>query len=88
MNLRGINEKETKPSKARAVAPKKEKLVFPAYLSSLPYSTPVCLKPTHDLKPLIKRYFSLKLFKFFTTFLLIKQKSPPFLGTSISLSFD
>ena len=88
INLRGIKEKDTKPSKAKAVAPKKEKLVFPAYLSFLSYSIPVCLKPTHDLNPRINKFFSLKLFKFFTTFLFIKQKSPPFLGTSISLSLE
>ena len=35
INLKGNKEKDTKPSKAKAVAPKKEKLVFPAYLLSL-----------------------------------------------------
>ena len=32
---------DTNPSKAKAVAPKNEKLVFPAYLPSLSYSIPV-----------------------------------------------
>ena len=70
------------------VAPKKEKFVLPAYLASLSYLTPVCLKPTHERKPLKNKFFSLKLVKFFTTFLFIKQKSPPCFGTSISLSFE
>ena len=55
---------------------------------SLSYSIPVCLKPTQDLKPLINKFFSPRLFKVFTTFFFIKQKSPAFFGTSISLSFE
>ena len=88
INLKGINEKDTKPSSAKALAPKNEKFVLPAYLSSLSYSMPVCLNPTQDLKPRINKFFSFKLTKFFTTFLFIKQKSPPFFGTSISLSLE
>ncbi len=42
INLNGIKEKDTKPSRAKAVAPKKEKFVFPLYRSSLSYSTPIC----------------------------------------------
>ena len=86
INLKGTNEKETKPSNAKEVAPKKEKLVFPANLASLSYSIPVCLNPTHDLNPRINKFFSFKLFIFFTTFFFIRQKSPAFLGTSISLN--
>ena len=57
INLRGTKEKDTKPSRAKALAPKKEKLVFPAYLESLSYSTPACLNPTQDLNPLINKFF-------------------------------
>ena len=88
INLKGNKENETNPSIAKMLALKKEKFVFPANLSSLLYSIPICLNPTHDLSPRINKFFSFKLFKFLTIFLFIKQKSPAFFGTSISLSFE
>ena len=39
INLKGSKEKDTKPSRARAVAPKNEKLVFPFLCY---YSKPCC----------------------------------------------
>ena len=75
-NLRGTRENDTKPSNAKTLAAKKENLVFPAYLASLSYSMPICLKPTHDLNPLINKFFSPKLF------IVILSKNITYLGFS------
>src|SRR4051794_18396985 len=61
-----------------------EYLEEPAILSSLSYSTPICLKPTQVLIPLIYLLSSGILFKTSTILLLISEKSPESIGISIS----
>ena len=69
-------EKEIMPSNPRKRELKKLNFSFPAFLSGLSYSIPVCLNPAHDLSPLINKFFSLKFTIMSQIFFFIKQNSP------------
>ena len=56
--LSGFLEKLVKPSIAKEIIFFKGYFVTPANLESLEYLTLICLKPTHDIKPLMNRPFS------------------------------
>ena len=56
--LSGLRDKLVKPSMAKESIFLKEYFVTPANLESLAYLTCICLKPTHEIKPLINLPFS------------------------------
>jgi len=78
--LKGIEEKDTIPSKASFNRLKKLNLCLPWNLKSLWYSIEVCFKPIHALTPLRKIFFSLNWFKIKIDFLSSAEKSPLSIG--------
>ena len=83
INCSGTKENEKTPFEAQFKFFKKLFVVFPNILSGLVYGMPVCLNPTHALRPLRNLSLSGNCFKTSTTFLSINEKSPASKGILI-----